>query len=187
MESQKHSSEPPYDELDDDQVIALVQKNSDVFEVLYERYFQRVYHYCLKRTSDVQIAEDLCSDIFIKVMSNLASYTGGNFAGWLFRIAHNSVIDHYRRHKKVIALDSDLIRGDTQMTERIANQMAVEELLSELSESERELLSLRLDVELTAPEIAELTGKSANAVRVQVYRILQRLRDRYTAVMGDHS
>ena len=53
---------------DDDEVIARVRENSDYFSVLYERYFQRVYGYCLKRTSNVQIAEDLCSDIFIKVI-----------------------------------------------------------------------------------------------------------------------
>lgn len=181
----EHPPDPTMDELGDDQVIALVRQNSEVFKVLYERYFQRVYRYCLKRTSNVYIAEDLCSEVFIKVLSKLDLYDGGNFAGWLFRIAHNIVIDHYRKHKKVIALEEIQLTGETQMTNTIANQLAVAELLSELSESERELLMLRLDAELSAPEIAAITGQTANAVRVQIYRLLKRLRDRYAAVMGD--
>jgi RNA polymerase sigma-70 factor (ECF subfamily) len=184
----EHPPDPAMNALDDDQLIAVIRENSEFFSVLYERYFQRVYHYCLKRTSDVHIAEDLSSEIFIKVLSKLDSYrVGSHFPAWLFRIAHNSIVDHYRKHKKVLALETIQLRGDSQMINTVANQLAVEELLSELTESERELLMLRLDAELSAPEIAALTGKSANAVRVQIYRLLKRLRDRYEAMMGDES
>lgn len=184
MEWHEHPPDPASDIPDDDEVIARVRENSDYFSVLYERYFQRVYGYCLKRTSNVQIAEDLCSDIFIKVLSKLDTYTGGNFAAWLFRIAHNTVVDHYRKNRKVVAIDQLQLRSDTQMSNTVANQLAVEELLSELNEDERELITLRLQAGLSAPEIAEIVGKSANSVRVQIYRLLKRLRDRYGAMMG---
>lgn len=187
MEWHQHPPDPATDKLDDDQIIARVRENSDYFSVLYERYFQRVYGYCLKRTSNVQIAEDLCSEIFIKVLSKLDTYTGGNFVAWLFRIAHNTVVDHYRQHKKVVAIDQLQLRSEAQMTKTVANQLAVEELLSELSDSERELITLRLQAGLSAPEIAEIVGKSANSVRVQIYRLLKRLRNRYGSKMGDEA
>lgn len=181
----EHDPEPMVDQLDDDQLIARVRENPELFDVLYNRYFQRIYRYCLKRTNDVQQAEDLCSEVFITLYRKLDLYKGGHLAGWLFRIAHNIVIDHYRKQKQVIALDSVQLRGDSQMAQSIANQMLVEEMLSELSESERELITLRLDAGLSAPEIAEITGKSASAIRVQIYRLLKRLRDRYTGMIGD--
>lgn len=117
-------------------------------------------------------------------MSKIDSYRPGNFPAWLFRIAHNIVVDHYRKQKQVIAIDSLRLEDDTRVIHEVDNQLLVQDLLSELSDDERELLSLRLDAGLSAPEIAEKTGKTANAVRVQIYRILKRLRDRYENTIG---
>jgi len=178
-------SPPDVTTLDDDAVIALVCDDPEKFEILYERYFQRIYRYCLKRTSQVQIAEDLSSEIFLRVLRHLDSYRPqGNFAAWLFRIAHNVVIDHYRRQKPSIAIDHIQMKGDSKMTQTVANQLLVADMLSDLTDDERELLVLRLEAELTAPEIAERTGKTANAVRVQIYRLLKRLRARYETMIG---
>lgn len=182
----EHPPNPTIDKLDDNQVIALVRENSDMFKVLYERYFHRIYSYCLKRTNNVQMAEDLSSEVFINVFKKLDSYKGGYFTGWLFRIAHNVVVDHYRKHKKVVAIDNIPLQNESHMTNIIAHQLFIEEILSELDESEREILMLRLDAELSAPEIARLTGKSANAVRVQIYRLLKRLRERHGAIRREN-
>ncbi len=187
MASHKRPPDTVLDALDDDQVVMRLRDNPAEFRVLYERYFQRVYGYCLKRTSNQQVAEDLSSEVFIKVMSKIESYQPGNFPAWLFRIAHNIVVDHYRKQKEVIAIDSLPLEGDSQMSSRVDNRLLAEELLSELLESERELLSLRFGAGLSAPEISEITGKSVSAVRVQIYRILKRLRDRYESTMGGKS
>ncbi|MGB7337329.1 MAG: sigma-70 family RNA polymerase sigma factor [Phototrophicaceae bacterium] len=173
--------------LDDDQVIALIPDNPDAFEVLYKRYVQQIYRYCLKRTSNVQIAEDLCSEIFITVLHKLKTYQAGNFAAWLFTIAHHAVVDHYRKQKPVVALDNIQMEGESQMVQTITNQLLLAELLADLTDSERELLVLRLEAELSAPEIAKRTGQTANAVRVQIYRLLKRLRDRYNTTMGEEA
>ncbi|MEO1289881.1 MAG: sigma-70 family RNA polymerase sigma factor [Chloroflexota bacterium] len=178
----------PLDDLDDDQLVAMVQEDKSAFETLYRRYVQRIYRYCLKRTNNVQIAEDLCSDIFLRVLEKLDTYhPNGNFAGWLFRVAHNAIVDHYRRQKEVINIEHLQMKGETHMSKIVANQLLVSEILSELTDDERQLIVLRLEAELSAPEIAERTGQTANAVRVQIYRLMKRLRARYSNMLGDAS
>lgn len=185
--TKKTVSDTAIDILDDDQVIALIPDTPDAFEVLYKRYVQQIYRYCLKRTSNVQIAEDLCSEIFITVLHKLQTYQTGNFVAWLFTIAHHTVVDHYRKQKPVVALDTIQLKGDAQMAHTVTNQLLVADMLADLNDDERHLLVLRLELGLSAPEIAKQTGQTANAVRVQIYRLLKRLRDRYQATMGDDS
>src|SRR5690349_22722029 len=83
----------------------LAQHDRLLFAPIYEQYFDRVYAYCLRRTNSAQEAEDLCSQVFSRALGGLESYRGGVVAAWLFQIAHNSVIKHYRARRVVTALD----------------------------------------------------------------------------------
>lgn len=169
---------------DDDQLVRLAQQDATQFAPLYDRYFERVYRYCLRRVSDAQLAEDLCSEIFIKVMDNLHRYQDGVFAAWLFRIAHNTVVSHYRQQREHIALDKVILPDEHNSIAQMTDSLFVQEILQSVSDEEAELLALRLDAEMSAQEIGAVIGKSANAVRVQIHRVFTRLRARYG---NDHS
>lgn len=157
--------------------------NPTAFAPLYERYFDRVYAYCWRRTSNAQEAEDLCSQIFTQALTGLPSYRGGLVAAWLFQIAHNVVVNHYRRRKPMAALDdfdfADEASADAFERAEAGNERLLQDLIDDLPDEQRNLLSLTLDAGLTSKEIGAALGKSPVAVRVQVHRILKKLRERY--------
>src|ERR1700755_29782 len=106
MMPQKASLDPVTDEL------ALVRRSQvgeqDAFARLYDAYVERIYRYIYFRVADQQVAEDITSQVFLKAWEKLSSYQSGStpFIAWLYRIAHNAVIDSYRTKKVSIPLEN---------------------------------------------------------------------------------
>ena len=168
----------------------LAQRDRMLFAPIYEQYFDRVYAYCLRRTNSIPEAEDLCSLIFSRALAGLDGYRGGMVAAWLFQIAHNTVIKHYRARREVAALDemediaaeSDLEQvEDREAWQSLANLVAV------LPDDQRALLALMLDAGLTSQAVGAIVGKSAGAVRVQFHRLLKDLREQYAQINGEQT
>jgi RNA polymerase sigma-70 factor (ECF subfamily) len=168
--------------------ILAAQRDLQHFAPLYERYFPRIYAYCLRRVEHAQEAEDLASQIFTQAMSKLDQYRGGVVAAWLFRIAHNTVINHNRRPQP-LALDAlpntqidwddpaeALIKSDTH--ERLR------QLVARLPADQQDLLLLKVVGGLTAEEIGTVVGKSAGATRTALHRIIRQLQHMYEETEG---
>lgn len=175
---------PPDDEV---QLMALARATPEAFAPLYERYFPRVYAYCLRRVDDPQEAEDLCSQVFARALTGLHDYRGGMVSAWLFRIAHNVVVNHYRGRRETVALGTY-----DAADERAADDFAqaedshlLQELVAALPDDQRDLLALTVDAGLTSEEAGAALGKSAGAVRVQLHRIVKHLRQRYELLTGE--
>ncbi len=151
------------------------------FQPIYEEYFSRIYHYCLRRVTLVQEAEDLTSQIFTRALTNLRSYRGGSFAAWLFRIAHNVVVNHLIRrrvHAPLEEIESTAV-GD-EMLGRLMNfeeRQHIARLVNALPDDQREIIALKIVGGLSAKEIGQVVNKSEGAVRVAIHRIVQQLRD----------
>src|SRR5215208_2275979 len=81
--------------------------NSEAFGQLYDAYLERIYRFVYFRVEDQQTAEDITSQVFLKAWSNLDrfSFSRTPYLAWLYTIAHNAVIDHYRTRKVTTALD----------------------------------------------------------------------------------
>jgi RNA polymerase sigma-70 factor, ECF subfamily len=81
--------------------------DSDAFAQLYDAYLERVYRYVFFRVTDEETAEDLTSQVFLKAWEHLDHYqlTSTPFLAWLYTIARNQVIDHYRTHKETLTLE----------------------------------------------------------------------------------
>lgn len=170
------------------------QSCSAEFAPLYERYFLQIYAYCLRRVGRTEEAEDLTSSIFARALSGAAGYHGGSVAAWLFRIAHNAVIDYLRRNHPSLSLDATLV-GVTTHTggwldptlERIVDTEAralIARLIAALPEEQREILALTVAGELSAREIGLVIGKSEGAVWTALHRITRRLRAAYQETTG---
>jgi RNA polymerase sigma-70 factor, ECF subfamily len=155
------------------------------FAPLYERYFPRIYTYCLRRVENEEAAEDLTSAIFTYALQGIHSYSGGSVAAWLFRIAHNAVANHYRSRRPSVRFeDSEMDFADEQseMAEAVMKAEQHEtlaELINQLPDEQRELLALKIAGGLTAEDIATIVGKSPGAVRVELHRIIKKLRAQY--------
>jgi len=164
---------------DDTALLLAARHNIHAFAPIYERYFPRVYAYCLRRINHPQEAEDLTSQIFTRALTHLDSYRGGVVAAWLFRIAHNVVVNYYRDRRTAAPLDERMAGDQGDLLDGLLHaeeQAVLHDLVAQLSEEQQDLLMLKLVGQLSAPEIGTIIGKSPGAVRVELHRIISHLR-----------
>jgi RNA polymerase sigma-70 factor (ECF subfamily) len=166
----------------DEDAVANAVLDSRAFAVLYKRYVDLVYRYCLRRLGSREEAEDATSLIFMKALSAMPAYqpNGPSFRAWLFTIAHNTVADEWRHRHQRMAVTDDLDLIDPAPTpERVVMDdeagRAVRALLARLSLDQADVVELRL-AGLRGPEIAQVLGRSPNTVKVTQHRAYTRLR-----------
>lgn len=155
----------------------------DAFARLYESHLDRIRRYVYFRVYDRELSEDLTSLVFLKVWENLGTFKSGHipFLGWLYRIAHNTVIDYYRTRKTVIPLeDVDPLKlsYSDRVDEKIELNIFSQELaeaMKVLTSTQREVLILRFIWGFTITEIARRLDKKQGAIRALQMRGLRRL------------
>lgn len=159
------------------------------FGPLYERYFPRIYAYCLRRTGRPEVAEDLTSAVFTRALAGLAGYRGGSVGAWLFQITHNVVANHWRGRRPDLSLDPSVhlvseegAQGGEGIVTRLVEaeeRQRVARLIAALPRQQQEILLLTIHGELSAKEVGAIVGKSEGAVWVALHRITRRLRQAY--------
>jgi RNA polymerase sigma-70 factor (ECF subfamily) len=159
--------------------------NTEAFGMLYERYADRVFRFLFAHVDNRLDAEDLTEDVFLRVWRSLPNYReqGVPFLAYLFRIARNALIDHYRRSgpvkNQVSIEDLSLHDGNPGPGESAISSLEREELrvsLEQLREDYRMVLVLRFLSELSPEETAQVMGRTPGAVRVLQHRALSALR-----------
>ncbi|KUO74747.1 MAG: hypothetical protein APF81_20695 [Desulfosporosinus sp. BRH_c37] len=151
---------------------------------MYEHYFPRIYSYVRCRVNNPAVSDDLTSTIFEKVLSRLDSYSSdrGTFSTWLFTIAHNVVVDYFKEpeHSAVcLEMAHEVVSPEPDPQDQIVALLTNEQLiqaLQQLTERERNIISLKFWGGLTNRNIASLTGLSESNVGIILYRSMQRLR-----------
>jgi len=154
--------------------------DTEAFGSLYDMYIERVYKFVYYRTHHRETAEDLVSVVFAKAFGKFSSFDRkANFATWLFRIARNTVIDHYRTRKSVSDIeeafdlsDSVNISKDYELKEKLEQ---ARKYLNELPQDQRDLVIMRLWDGLSYDEISEITGKKPANLRVSFSRIMGKM------------
>jgi RNA polymerase sigma-70 factor (ECF subfamily) len=166
--------------------IARARRNPAAFAPLYERYVDAIYSYCLIRISDPDQAADMTAQIFTRALGAMPRYTdnSGTFRSWLFSIAHNLLVDTYRKQRDIASLDERdhlyLVTDSTPGPEHLALQSDLREAfrgaMQELTGGQREVVELRL-AGLTGPEIASVLNMKIAAVKSIQFRAYTRLRE----------
>jgi len=173
---------------EEDLVRRAQRREPEAFSQLYEEHFDRIYRYVLLRVRNQADAEDITQQVFLKALESIGSYRwrGMPFASWLFRIAHNAVVDYWKKksREKVAAVAPEAI---DQMVEESSNDPAalaeltfdVKQLAGaceQLTDGQREIISLRFAGGLSVAESAKVMGKSEGAVKVLQHAALVKLR-----------
>ena len=159
-------------------------QDPEVLGELYDRYASQVYAYVYRRVGDPEVAEDLTGEVFMRVVKALhAGQTWHtSFRAWLFRVAHNLVVDHYRRRppEPLLALDeTDIAAEETSPADRLQQMLDHERLrraLRCLTSEQQEVLALRFGEGLTARQTAGVVNKTVGAVEALQHRALAALR-----------
>jgi RNA polymerase sigma-70 factor (ECF subfamily) len=159
------------------------KKQVEALTRLYEEKYEKVARYIFVRIGDQQEAEDLASETFIRALRSLDSYQerGLPMEAWIFKIAHNLVIDYLRRasKKQMVPID-DVVIQDSANTEEAAESDIqigkVSEALKLLPQSQREVIELRFFADLSSIEAGKVLNKKPGAVREMQRVALQSLR-----------
>lgn len=154
--------------------------DNDALALIYEQYYDRIYRYILVRVRKRETAEDLTGQTFLKLVERIADFEwrGPGFTSWLFRIAHNVVMDWFRRERDVPLpeLQTDVaesVDAKVFVTESVREALVA---IDELKENQRQVLLLRLVAGLTGRETAEALDLSEVNVRALQHRGLVTLR-----------
>ena len=156
------------------------------FTELYETFFPTVYAMIFARLKDISAADDVVSEIFIKVALNLDSHNKKfAFSTWLFKIASNSLADYFRRQKRNREDSWDeFLEREAPKSEQPEEKLLTSELtkdllraLDKLSERQRRIIELKYWSELSNVEIAEMLNLSASNVGFIHYQAIKRLRE----------
>jgi RNA polymerase sigma-70 factor (ECF subfamily) len=171
------------------------QARSDprAFVYLYDHYFPRIHGYVRYRVHSQQDAEDLVADVFFKAIRGLERFRwrkGSSFAAWLFRIAHNLIVDYHRQHEGVaLSLDADddvpelasPVPLPEQVLARRETFREMRDLIATLSPRRQEVITLRFFGGLHNNEISAILGLDERTVAAHLCRGVQDLQRRYTA------
>ena len=156
--------------------------DAEAFGNLYERHLDDIYRYVYYRVSNRQDAEDLTETIFLKAWEGMATYEPQKapFQAWLYRIAHNTVIDHYRTRKDTAPISdypflTDEATGPSEQVFLRQQAAQLTDRIKQLTPDYQEVLILRFVNGMTTAEAAEVLGKSNGAVRVLQHRALKAL------------
>lgn len=168
-------------------VARAIQRDTEAFSQLYNLYFDRVYRYARLKVSHAADAEDVTAAVFLSAWRMIDHFSPKHelsFAAWLFRLAHNILVDRFRRKRDTVSLDiaghDSLAIGTLPGPEiELEWQLTLAELhdaLLTLTEEQREVVLLRFVEGLSAREVGDIMGKQEGTVRGMQFRAIESLR-----------
>jgi RNA polymerase sigma-70 factor, ECF subfamily len=157
--------------------------DAETISILYEQYYRSVFRYLYYRVGDRELAEDLTSEVFIRMLRFIGGFNppAGSFQAWLFQIARNLSTDHFRKasSQPVLPLEDEghtLVSNNGDQMERMMTSESLKQALDRLNETQREVIILRFIAEMPINEVAETLNKSEDAIKGLQRRALIALR-----------
>ncbi|MCH7607185.1 MAG: sigma-70 family RNA polymerase sigma factor [Chloroflexi bacterium] len=158
--------------------------DAQILTDLYEELYDRVARYVTARTGSRDLGEDLAAEVFVRAVESIGSFRdrGAPIEAWLFRIAHNLVVDHYRRSTRrpaVVLDDAMQIAGSADTAAEVEQRLAMErvrQMMEHLNQAQQEVISLRFSGQLSAEETGAVMGRTPGAVRELQRTALKALR-----------
>ncbi len=159
------------------------QQDQEAFAQLYEEHFDRIYRYAALKIGDKTEAEDMTQQVFLNALQSISSFKwkGTPFSAWLFRIAHNQVVDYLRKKARhtAVPLNETQAISDSNPQLTAENTLDIEQLLQatkKLTKAQQEVISLRFAGELPIAQVAKVMGKSEGAVKALQHSAIVALR-----------
>lgn len=164
-------------------IIEAAKLNPEKFAPLYDKYYKQIFNYVYQRMESKDTAFDITGQVFLKALTNLQKYQfkGVPFASWLYRIAHNEVMQLFRTQKDKRAINADI--GDLRFIceeneEPFFEEYipAIKKLIQELNSDDLQMVELRFFEKRPFKEIAEILDITEVNAKVRMYRIIEKLK-----------
>lgn len=154
------------------------------FQPLYDRYFDQIFRFVIKRTGNPSLSQEICSDIFFKALQKLGKYQykGVPFSAWLYRIASNEIAQTYRDQKKtrhVSVAENQLADIAEEILPEASEIKTSENLVAALQELDSDqllLIEMRFFELRPFKEIAQILDITESNAKVKTYRILEKMK-----------
>ena len=163
-------------------VVEAKQGDTASFAKIYDLFVDTIYRYIYFKVGKEE-ALDLTETVFLKIWENLKSYhrSGSYFSAWIFRIAHNIVVDHYRLKRENLSLDMDLPDEKRQhnpiiLTEQKISHELLYKAIAQLKKKYQQIIILKYINELDNGEIAAILRRSEGSLRILKFRALKALK-----------
>lgn len=162
-------------------------------DVLIRKYYDEIYIYVFKQTSDKEIAMDLTQEIFISVLKSINNYNRklSGFRTWLYRIATNKTIDHLRRSntgKTFLNVDELDIPDETEFSKQMGTKFIIHRLqayVNTMEADKQQIFRLKYFAEYTFIEISGILSLPESTVKSKYYRMLKQIREEFRYEYSD--
>lgn len=176
----------PIGKLSDEELVQqyIVTQRNLYFEVIYERYSQKVYRKCYSFVNDSAKAEDLAHDIFLKVITKLGTFKeNSRFSTWLYSITYNYCMDSLRREKrtKEEQMDENFDFSEEEVDQEILGMKSevLKKSLQEITAEERTMLLMKYQDDFSIKEIADSFNISESATKMRLMRTKEKMKKIY--------
>ncbi|NQT05407.1 MAG: sigma-70 family RNA polymerase sigma factor [Dehalococcoidia bacterium] len=170
---------------DEESLVRRAKENDEAaLTQLYEENFDKIYRYIVLKIGDRTEAEDMTQQVFLKAFKSISGYRskGSPFSSWLFRIAHNQMVDYWRKKSKrtTVPLEESLVgSSNSNPSSETEQKMDIENLVAatkQLTSLQRDVVSLRFAGGLSLAEVAKTLGKSEGAIKALQHSAVVSLR-----------
>lgn len=178
------------------ELVTQAQKSPDAFAKLYDQYYPKIFGYVLRRSANIEAAQDITSETFLKALGKLWQFRWRNvsFSSWLYKIASNETNQYFRKaeYKKSISLEelqeqgfelrspddpeSELIEAQEELKQH-QDFLEIQERITQLPAKYQEVIALRFFEKKQINEIAELLGKREGTIKSLLHRAIEKLRE----------
>ena len=176
------------------QLVDEAKQELRAFEKLYDYYVDKIYSYSMQRVLNKQKAEDITSAVFLKAVENIHKFDTGRgirFGAWLYRIAHNEIIDGFRKNKEInVELDLEMIPTKSNVQEEFENKSKVEDVMATIAKLKpkyQQILTLKFFEEMSVEEISEVMGIKKSNVSVILHRATKSFMKKHSKDHGESS
>ncbi len=174
------------------ELVDRARRDPDAFGELYDRYYSPIFNYILRRVANLEIAQDITSEVFFKALKNLGQFHWRNvpFSSWLYRIATNQITDYFRRGKHEMfsleeipdsitpsnrSIESEVLEAEEELR-RHEDFLLLHENIAKLPIKYQEVITLKFFEHKQIKEMGEILGKREGTIKSLLHRGLEKLR-----------
>jgi RNA polymerase sigma-70 factor (ECF subfamily) len=181
---------------EEEELVKRAQKDPDAFAKLYDQYYPRIFGYVLRRSANLEAAQDITSETFVKALGKLWQFQWRNvsFSSWLYKIATNEINQYFRKaeYKKSVSLEElqergfELLSPHDPENELIEAQeklkqhqdfLEIQKKITKLPAKYQEVIALRFFEKEQIGKIAEILGKKEGTIKSLLHRAVEKLRE----------